>query len=265
MKKNLFLSIIVVNFNHKYFPRMCVEALQKSVIDFDYEIIFVDNASSDESIEYLRKAHLNRDIKLIESDRNLGYGQANNLAVKHAKGDFILICNPDIFVNQDSLQKLVDYLKKHEEIGILAPKLMYHNGHIQESCRRFMTFTDVIIKRTPLKYLPKFKKKLSKYLMHDFNHNKIQNVDLVTGACFLMQKKVYNELKGFDPRYFLFMEDFDLCQRVHKAGYKVVYYPEVSVLHFHKRLSGDGFFTLLTKKVFWLHVSSAIKYFWRWR
>ncbi|OGJ49381.1 hypothetical protein A2335_00980 [Candidatus Peregrinibacteria bacterium RIFOXYB2_FULL_32_7] len=244
---------------------MCFEALKKSKTDFEYEIIFVDNASCDESLDYLKKGHLKENFKLIESDKNLGYGQGNNLGEQNATGEFLLICNPDIFVQEDTLQKLVSYFKQNEEIGILAPKLIYHNGQVQESCRRFMTFTDLVIKRTPLKHLPHFKKRLKKYLMQDFDHNKIQAVDLITGACFLIKKNVYNELKGFDPRYFMFMEDFDLCQKVHKKGLKVVYFPSAEALHFHKRLSGDGFFSLIFKKVFWWHVASAIKYFWRWK
>ncbi len=188
MKKNKKLSVIVVNYNAKYFPRMCVEALQKSKTDFDFEIIFVDNASSDESVDYLEKASNDEEIRLIKSDKNLGYGQGNNLGVSNAKGEFILICNPDIFVKEDTLQKMMHYLEKHNDIAILAPKLFYHNGQVQESCRRYMSFVDLVIKRTPLKYLPKFKKRLAGYLMYDFNHNKIQDVDLIVGACFMIKK-----------------------------------------------------------------------------
>lgn len=259
------LSIIIVNYNYKYFPLICLEYIEKSKINFPYEIIFVDNASSDESVSFLEKANREERIKLIKSAKNLGFGQGNNLGVKNAKGEFILIMNPDIFVAENTADKMVSYLEKHPEIAILGPKLVYHNGQIQESCRRFMTFSDLIIKRTFLKRFPVFKKRVGNYLMKDFDHSKICAVDFLVGACYLMRKKVFDELSGFDKRYFLFMEDVDLCQKAHLKGYKVVYFPEAEFIHSHKRLSDGSVLRLIFRKVFWHHLISSLKYFWRWR
>jgi len=243
---------------------MCIEAILKSKAAFQYEIIVVDNHSEDESIDYLREADKKGTIRLIEAGANLGYGKANNLGVKHVKGEFIVISNPDIFVKPDTMQKMLNYLKKHKEIGILAPRLRYYNGQIQESCRRHMTFFDLVIKRTFLKKIPHFKKRLNRYLMNDFDHNKTQPVDLVTGAYFMMRKAVYDEVNGFDPRYFLFMEDYDLCLKVHEAGYPVVYFSETEAEHYHKRLSGGNILGLLFHRVFWSHLKSSFQYFWKW-
>lgn len=260
------LSVIIVNYNHKYFPRMAVEALEKSKVDFPFEIIVVDNASHDEeSMGFLETAHAEKRIVLIKSPQNVGFGRGNNLGVELAKGKYIFFHNPDVTVLEDSLQKMVDYLEHHHDIGILGPKLMYSSGKIQESCRRNMTWGDLIFKRTFLGKLPFFKHRVKKYLMEDFDHNKTQDVDLITGAAIMMPKTVYDKVGGFDPRYFLFMEDFDLCRMVKKAGFRVVYYPDSTMMHYHKRLSGGSFFKMLTKKVFWLHVSSALKYFWKWK
>lgn len=259
------LSIIIVNYNHKYFPRICLEYVEKSKIDFPYEIIFIDNASSDESVNFLEEAAKKDRIKLVKSPKNIGFGQGNNLGVKNAKGEFILIMNPDIFVSENSINKMVSYLEKNPEIAILGPKLVYHNGQIQESCRRFMTFSDLIIKRTFLKHFSSLKKRVENYLMKDFDHNKVCDVDFLVGACYLMRKKVFDKLCGFDKRYFLFMEDVDLCRRVHQEGYKVVYYPEAEMIHSHKRLSDGPTIRLFFKKVFWHHLISSFKYFWKWR
>lgn len=243
---------------------MCVESLRKSVTNFEYEIIFIDNNSTDESVSYLEKAEKQGVIKLIKSPKNLGFGSANNLAAKNAKGKYILIMNNDITVEPDLLQKMVDYMDRHTEIGILAPKLIYHSGQTQDSCRRLTTFQDLIAKRTPLRFIPPFKKKCDNYLMKDFDHNQIQEVDLLVGAFLLMPKKVFDEVGGFDERYFLFMEDFDLCRKVRQKGYSIVYFPEATAIHYHKRLSEGSIFGQLTKKVFWIHVVSALKYFWKW-
>ena len=259
------LSCIIVNYNQNYFPRMCIEALVKNKPDFDFEIIVVDNNSHDESINYLRKVAEDGLIKLIESPTNLGYGKGNNLGVKNAIGEYVLILNPDIFVDTDTLKHLVDYMQKHPDIGVLGPQLVYSDGAVQRSCRRNMNFLDLIIKRTPLKKLNFFKKRLNNYLMEDLSRNETTEVDLLCGACYIFPKDVYDQVEGFDPRYFLFMEDFDICKKINKRGYKVIYYPKISVLHNHKRLSDGSLFHLLFKKIFWIHVSSAIKYFFKWK
>jgi len=128
-----------------------------------------------------------------------------------------------------------------------------------------MSFFDLVIKRTFLRRLPFLKKRVAKYTMEDFDHSKVRDVDLLVGACLLIPRAVYEEVGGFDERYFLFMEDFDLCREIRKRGYKVTYFPETSVTHNHKRLSGGSIFKLVRRKVFWIHIQSAIKYFWKWR
>lgn len=255
----------MVTWNSKYLPRMCVEALQRSKCNFEFEIIAVDNNSEAESLSYLKKMHEDKEIILVESGANLGYGKGNNLGVQHAKGEYVLILNPDVGVEEHTLQRLVDYMDEHPKVGLVAPQLYFFNGEIQDSCRRFMRPTDLLIKRTPLKKIPFFKKRLQNYLMVDYDKKMPQEVDFVTGACLLMRKEVYEEVGGFDPRYFMFMEDADLCRKLWGKGYSVVYMPTARALHYHKRLSDGNIFTLLKRKVFWIHLASAGKYFWKWR
>ncbi len=259
------LSITVVNYNQKYFPRLCVEALKKSKCDFKFEIIVCDNNSKDESVEYLKKASKKGDITLVEPGRNLGYGSGHNFAAREAKGKYILILNTDITVEPDTLQKLVDYLEKHDDVGIVGPKLMYHNGEVQKSCRRHFKFFDLFIKRSFLRKVWPFSRRYKKYIMEDFNHESTQVVDLITGAFMMMPKPAFDKIRGFDERYFLFMEDFDLCKKVQEEGLKIVYHPEAVAWHYHKRLSEGRFVKLLFNKISWYHLASAIKYHWKWR
>lgn len=260
------LSIITVNFNHKYFPKLCVEALERSKTNFPFEIIFMDNASTDLiSLGFLKRASDEGRIKFIQSKQNLGFAGGNNLGFKHAKGEFIFILNPDTQVKEDTFQKMVDYLEAHPDVGILGPKLVYPDGSIQESCRRDMKFTDLVLRRTALGKVSTLHKRVERYLMEDFDHERTQAVELVTGAAIMIPRHVLECVGGFDERYFLFMEDFDLCKKVRAAGYKVVYYHSAEVNHYHKRLSSGSLASLLRKKVFWIHVSSAAKYFWKWR
>lgn len=259
------LSCIIVNWNLKYLPRLCIEALKRSKTDFPFEIIVVDNDSHDESLEYLEQMHKKGEITLVHSGANLGYGRANNLGAKYAKGKYLLVLNPDISVETDTLQKMVEYMDKNSDIGLLGPQLYFFNGQIQDSCRRFMRPMDLVIKRTPLQRFKFFKKRVEQYVMADFDHSKTQEVDLVTGACFMTPKTVFEHVKGFDERYFLFMEDADLCRKIWEAKKKVVYFPSARALHYHKRLSGGNIFSLLRQKVFWIHLNSAAKYFWKWK
>jgi len=160
---------------------------------------------------------------------------------------------------------MVDYMEENPEIGVLGPKQIYPDGTIQDSCRRNMKWFDLILKRTFLGKIPFFKKKVDKYKMDDFDHSEIKEVDLLVGSCFLISREIFEQVGGFDERYFLFMEDFDLCREIKALGKKIVYFPKVEVTHNHKRLSGGSVFSLLRRKVFWIHISSAIKYFWKWR
>ena len=262
------LSIIIVNYNGKYFPRLCIEAIKRNKTDFPYEIIVIDNCSTDqESLEYLEKADQRKELKLIKLNKNLGFAKANNIAAKEAIGKYFLILNPDVFIEENFLQKMHDYLKENSEIGVLGPKLVYTSDKIQYSCRREenISLWDLIIKRSFLSKFKKYQKRIDHYLMKDFDHNETKDVDLLVGACMLIPREVFKQVKGFDERYFLFMEDFDLCKKIRKNGLKVTYYPKAKAVHNHKRLSGGKISKLFYKKVTWLHLVSAIKYFWKWR
>lgn len=261
----MLLSCIIVNFNQTYFLRLCIDALRASTVDFDFEIIVVDNGSHNESVSFLKTLEAQGKIRLIHAGKNLGYGKGNNLGVRHAKGEYVLILNPDVSVEPDLLAAMAKHMKQNPEVGILAPQLYFYNDQIQDSCRRFMKPLDLVIKRTPLQRFKALSARVDSYTMADFNRANVSEVDMVTGACFMIKKSIYEKLGGFDPRFFMFMEDVDVCRRVWEAGLKVVYFPQVKALHYHKRLSGGSFLGMLRQKMFWAHCISAGKYFWKWR
>lgn len=261
------LSIIILNYNHKNLLKNCLKSLKEAELKLDYEIIISDNNSSDDSQEFLAQLETkDPDLKVILNSKNLGYAQANNQAIKLARGEYILILNPDIIVLPDSIERLVKYLQKNKKVGMVGPQLLNPNKTIQYSCYRFPKLITPAVRRTFLGRLPGFKQELKRYLMLDYNHQQTREVDWLIGACLMIKKEVLEEVDSFDERYFLYFEDVDLAKKVWQAGYKVVYLPKAQMIHFHRRLSADySALVSLFSKITWVHITSALKFFIKWR
>lgn len=263
------VSIIIVNYNQKNLLKNCLNNILKAGISIDYEIIIIDNNSNDNSKEFLSKLNIgNININIVLNNHNKGYASANNQGIKLSERDYILCLNPDVIVLPNSIEILYKFLKKHDNAGIVGPQLLNPDKTIQHSCCRFPRLYTPVIRRTFLQKLPLFKKEIQRYLMHDFDHKSTRQVDWLIGACIMIKKKVLNDIGIFDNRFFLYFEDVDLARRVWKAGYKVYYHPKAVMIHFHQRLSASKHvFSSLLTKVTWIHISSALKYFskWKWK
>jgi len=260
------LSIIILNYNHKNLLKNCLNSLKEANVRLDYEIIITDNNSDDNSQEFLSQIKVKyKDLKVILNNKNLGYARANNQAIKLAQGKYVLILNPDVIVLPNSIEKLVEYLKKNEKVGIVGPQLLNPDKTIQNSCYNFPKLITPMARRTFLGKLPGFKKELKRYLMLDFDHQQTKEVDWLIGACLMIRKEVLEKVKYFDERYFLYFEDVDLAKKVWQADYKVVYLPQAQMIHFHRRLSADkSTLIALFSKITWVHISSALKFFIKW-
>ncbi len=257
------VSAIILNYGNPQYTVNCAKNLQKQTIANRLQIIVIDNHSEDDSIGILRNQLQDiPNIHIVETPDNLGFGGGNNYASRYTTGEYILILNPDTQPEPSALEHLIHVLEEDKSIGIIAPKLIFSNGIIRDSYRTFPTILDIIIKRSFLKYI--FIKRLRRYLQHDSDPIHVHNTDWVVGAFMLMHKKLFDQLHGFDERYFLFFEDADLCRRCWNAGKRVVYYPTVKAADGKERLSGDDLFSIFTKKTGRIHLISALKYFWKW-
>lgn len=260
------LSIIILNYNSCSFLKKCLKSIQNANLQLDYELIIVDNNSQDQSRKFLSELDLGKQLgRIILNNQNLGFARANNQAVKLAQGEYIFICNPDILVLEGALEKMVFYLESHPQVGLLGPQLLNPDQSIQYSCCRFPQWFTPFLRRTFLGSLPLLRKKLASYLMLDYDHQGIKEVDWLIGAALLFRKDFFEEIGGFDERYFLYFEDVDLARQIWQKGKKVVYFPSVQLIHSHQRLSAlrsalPSFFS----KILWVHVQSAIKYFQKW-
>ena len=216
------LSIIIVSFNTKALLKKCLESLPSNV-----EIIVIDNNSTDGTVQMLReiKASGKREIKLIENRDNVGFAKAVNQGLKQAKGEYLLLLNSDIFAKEDALAKLLAFVKKEPQVGVVGGCLLNPDGSPQGSCFYLPTLL-----RTVKEFWLNGSSTLGKYTPLG---DKPVEVEAVMGAVFLIPKKVLQQVGFFDERYFMYFEDLDYCRRVRENGFKVYYLPEAKFIHEH--------------------------------
>jgi len=253
------LSIIIVNYKSKIKLLNCLESIRQSDLGgLNYEIIVVDNNSGDDLSDLTG-------VKVIVSPNNLGMGGGNNLGIKNSGGEYILISNPDIVYDKDSIKKLYEFFKADRSIGLIGPKLINPDGSLQYSCARFPQIYIPLLRRTSIGYF--FPSRLNHYLMKKVSHEEVLQVDWVMGACFMIRRsELESDNKLFDERYFMYFEDVDLCRQIKNRGQSVVYFPVVKVVHNHMRQSANlpWYKSLLSDKIAREHLKSAFRYFRKW-
>jgi O-antigen biosynthesis protein len=227
----LDISVIIVNYNVKEFIQNLVHSIYKSAGNLSYEIIIVDNASSDGSVELITS--LFPEIKLIANKENLGFGKANNLGIKEAKGDYLLFLNPDTIVREDTFIKMLEFFRNVPDAGLAGCRILNPDGTLQLACRRsFPGPWTSFCKVTGLSTLFPHSRIFARYNLTYLDENKTYEVDAVSGSFMMMKREVYEKIGGFDEQFFMYGEDLDLCYRVQKAGYKVYYVHTTEIIHY---------------------------------
>ncbi len=220
------LTTLLVSYNTESLLDPCLEALDAALVKVQpNKVIAVDNASRDASVAKLERDHPR--VRLIKSDSNVGFGRANNLALPYIDSPFILLLNTDAFVPENALDGPLDYMATHPECGILGVKLIGRDGVLQPSCRYFPTPLNLFAGRTGL--LRGAAGRMVDDM--DWDHASLRECDWVPGCYYLVRREVVEQVGLFDPRYFLYFEEVDHCMSAKRAGWKVVYYPDVSVVH----------------------------------
>jgi len=230
------LSIIIVSYNTKEFLKKCLESIKNANSKFNYEIIVVDNDSSDSSLEMLEKEF--PDISLIKNKENLGFSRANNQGVKKAKGKYLLFLNPDTVLNKDTLPTLMKFMERNKDVGISTCRLVMPNGKIDDACHRgFPTPWNAFCHFSGLsRMFPKIKL-FSGYSLSYLNFEEIHEIDACAGAFMLVRREAGEKIGWWDEDYFFYGEDLEFCFRIKELGYKIYYIPDVSVFHY-KGVSG---------------------------
>ena len=229
------ISIIIVNYNTRDLLEECLKALFSNIPSCGFEVLMVDNCSRDGSRTLLEQRF--PQCTLIENRRNLGFARAANQAYRMSSGEYCLVVNPDLKVLPGSVQRLWEFMDSHRDVGIVFPKLYNPDGSIQYSCRTFHTIGTIFLRRTPLGKLFPNSRILRDHLMTDWDHDSMREIDWALGGCMMVRREAILCPHLFDERFFLYFEEVDLCYRMKKTPWKVVYNPEAAMIHHHLRES----------------------------
>lgn len=235
------LSIIIVNYRTYELTKQTINSVLETVNNISYEIIVVDNNSCDGSFEQLIKDFQTSSfIKFIKNTNNDGFAVANNIAFKKSEGDYVLLLNSDVIVNRETINESLNYIKTHENIGILGCKVVLPDGSLDKACRRsFPTFKVSFYRMSGLSKLFPNSPRFNQYNLSYLDEDDMYPVDCVVGAFMLIDSKIMKRVGGLDESYFMYGEDIDLCYKVKKLGFDVFYYGKYSIIHY-KGASGKN-------------------------
>jgi GT2 family glycosyltransferase len=224
------VSIVIVTWNCKDYALECLSSLKAQRGHISTEIIVVDNASTDGTPEMIRDQF--PDIRLIRSDRNLGFARGNNVGIHLTRGKYVCLINPDVDVAADCIEKLVDYMECQPSIGLLGPKMLGPDGTVQRSTMRFPTLWNSLCRALAFDSLFKRSRAFGGLLMRDFRHDKVKEVDVLNGWFWVIRRQAMDEVGPLDERFFMYGEDIDWSRRFHQAGWRVVFYPGAEAVHY---------------------------------
>ena len=261
------VAIITVSTNK--LDEECLSSVAKvmAASPLKMQFVVVDNASTvfDARARVLR--HVKDAIVVLRGD-NHGFGRSCNRGAQEVEADYYFFLNPDTRIDDvQAIDRLYAFMKQHPKTGIVAPRIRYMDGRVQETCRRFPAWHMPLMQRTRLFGQKRIEAHRKQFLMEDFSHDRRRMVDWVQGSAFMIEAPLYNKLGGFDDRFFMYFEDIDLCRRVWKEGRPVYYLPEAELFHAYGKESAkinnvvEGFFRNHKTRV---HIWSWLKYTLKW-
>jgi len=253
------LSVVIVNYRSGELLNTCLEAVFREIDASDIEAFVVNNdrAADVSSIQALHQ----RKVQTIQNATNVGFGAAANIGFKESRGEFLLLLNPDVVVRPGSVESLLETMRSRPEVGIALPQLRNPDDSLQYSCRRFYTWKALWMRRGPWQRRFASHPTVRQHLMQDWDHASQAEVDWGLGAAMLIRRRALAGAQLFDERFFLYFEDVDLCLRLHRAGWKVVYNPAAIMTHAHRRDSAQSGASQAKLH----HLRSLVKFTWKYR
>ncbi len=249
------VSFIIPSWNAKEYLLKCIDSIVNNCTQYKYEIIIVDNCSSDGSAEAVSKKF--QEIQVINLEKNLGFAKACNIGIKKSKGDLLFIVNSDTEVFQENITKMIKYMKKNSDVGILGPRVQGADGRIQRSYMRTPTVWNQLCRTLFLDKMTKKSKFFGGYLMKDFCNDITTTVDIINGCFWVVRKVALKTVGLLDERFFIYGEDMDWCLRFRQKGWKVVYFSGANIIHYGGMSSANAplkFYIEMQKAnlVFWI-------------
>ena len=224
------LSIIIVNWNAGPYLSECLRSIKSGTHRCTMEILVVDNASTDGSLEAGQKEF--PEITFIQTGSNLGFAKANNIATRRSIGRYICLINPDVVVGEGCLDRMCSYMDEHSSIGILGPKTLNPDLTAQFTCRRFPSLWSSLCRAMALDVLFPDIPLFSDPLMRSWTHDTARRVGMLAGCFWMVRRETLEQVGLLDEGFFMYSEDLDYCKRCWLKGWPVVYFPEVTALHY---------------------------------
>jgi N-acetylglucosaminyl-diphospho-decaprenol L-rhamnosyltransferase len=242
MPNGNFAKIVIgiVTYNHRKFIAQCLASIQGSSKINSIKVVLVDNCSSDGSVDLVRDQY--PWVEVINQKHTNSFAANNNLAFRSIPSEYFLMLNPDTVLHEGALDTLIEFMENHRYCGACGPKLVYPDGSLQYSCRRFPTVWSTLLRRTPFRLLLPRELRGMKHLMVSVPHDNDMAVDWMLGACLLVRREAIVGTRLLDESFPLYCEEIDLCFRLKKGGWGTYYVPSAKVIHHHLAKSDSKLF-----------------------
>lgn len=229
------MSIVIVSWNVAELIEGCLDSIAKHSSDIPLQVIVVDNASKDDTVRRLRKNY--PWVQVIANEANIGFARANNQALKYVKGEFVVLLNPDTVVVERALNTMKEFLQSHPEVGMVGPRIILPNGHVQDMSARLLPTLgwSLLCDCLNLNKLPMVGPLLTRRYVSPYNYNLTQQVEAISGAAMMLRRTVIERVGLFGESFLHCGEDVDLCFRIQKSGWNIIYLCDAAVIHYDGR------------------------------
>lgn len=253
------VSIVIITWNIRGMVQRCLETIHQWTSGVSYEVIVIDNHSTDGTVEMVRSSF--PEVRLVVNDRNRGVAPARNQGIRIATGENVLILDADTELMENSVAVLHRFMTEHAECGIVGCKLVDRDGALQYTSRRFPTLWSIVSRRLEFLNFIRTSDALARHMMKDWDHRTVMEVDYVIGACQFVRRSVFEEVGLYDENIFYGPEDLDFCMRVWRHGRRVYYLPDTAIHHLEQRITKRRPFSMITVK----HLFGIVYLFYKYK
>lgn len=253
------VSVVIISWKAKQFLSSLLKSIYGHTKNVTFEVILVDNDSRDGTCDMVQEEY--PQVKLISNQTNLGVAPARNRGIDAATGKYLFVIDVDTELFENSIEKLFAFMETHPQCGIVGSQLVDADGRLQYTSRRFPGLLVMIFRRLDFLSSVRNSKALRQHIMAEWDHGSIREVDYVIGACQFIRHDVLKKIGSYDGRIFYGPEDLDMCLRVWKSSYTVVYYPHTKIYHYEQRITKRRVLSLITFK----HLLGILYLFWKYR